>query len=1019
LSKSRLDSLNALLRKGHRWIIVAWMVVLVISLALIPSFFSSVSYNITGGLGGPSNSESKEASNIMQAEFPGSSNESSDSIIIVLQGVSVYSDSVKNATLSLNNTISNDKSIINYTGESSVYGLEYELLAPSLPTLITQVARLESNITLINTEAYTLEHGINQTSQLVYGVPASFVQIWASENVSDPYSANLKANSTVFALLGNNTNSIAYYHSFFNFWNSTFQSLPSNTNVKLREIIAINQSVTKFATSLSNSQVDNQTKQLVTIVASGLNVTDWNQAAAISNLTISTLALQGIPLQLLIPAYNLGPTPTFSQKWRLASTFASSKTQAAFSGSPLFAVNSTSLGVLLSNLTQNANATNVRTAVEEVIANQSFLDYPYVPTKALTKNFVSPNNDTMIVILDFSSPLSKNSITRVKSDVQSSGLHTLARALYVTGGSVVTRDVEDAFSPALTMTIGPGVVVSLLIVGILFLSPVAALIPVLMGGISIAVALSSIYLGIVVVGHGNLTFLTPTLTILLMLGLAVDYAVLQLRRTREERLQGKSIEESVGISVRWAGQAVLTAGITVISAYIIMAVVNVPILSSVGTAIALGVSVLLAASLTLLPSLEIALGDRVFWPGIGKQTKTSRVGDQTRLGRVAERTLRRKVAVVAVISLLALGAFVITYTTPFGMDFLKLIPNFQSNQGLTVITNNLGSGTITPTYVVVTTATPIIYENNEFNQTLLNQIDQISTAAVNSAGVVSVVSPTRPFGSSFNYSQIVNDRALNISQLQYENEMLSMIGKDNKTALINVGLSNSSESSAAVTSLLQMEKNINNLPLANGLSVYYGGSAQMTYDSEAFISNLLPEVVVVLSAAVYVILFFQLRSAFTPLRLIFTILCSVVFSLSILSLVFYRGFSLPILDFAPLFVVVTMLGVGIDYDIFLVTRIREEVLKGKTDDEAIKTAIDRVWTTIFGLGLVLSSVFGSVLLTGIAILQEIGLAVFAAVLIDVVVVILFFVPSLMGLAQKFNWWPYRRSRTQRVKKSLR
>ncbi|HML03009.1 MAG TPA: MMPL family transporter, partial [Candidatus Bathyarchaeia archaeon] len=132
---------------------------------------------------------------------------------------------------------------------------------------------------------------------------------------------------------------------------------------------------------------------------------------------------------------------------------------------------------------------------------------------------------------------------------------------------------------------------------------------------------------------------------------------------------------------------------------------------------------------------------------------------------------------------------------------------------------------------------------------------------------------------------------------------------------------------------------------------------------------------------------------------------------------FYWGLSLPILDFAPLFVVVTMLGVGIDYDIFLVTRIREEALKGNSDNEAIKTAIDRVWTTILGLGLVLSSVFGSLIITGIAILQEVGLAVSAAVLIDVAVVILFFVPSLMGLAQRFNWWPYKMRRNQVNKSS--
>ncbi len=113
------------------------------------------------------------------------------------------------------------------------------------------------------------------------------------------------------------------------------------------------------------------------------------------------------------------------------------------------------------------------------------------------------------------------------------------------------------------------------------------------------------------------------------------------------------------------------------------------------------------------------------------------------------------------------------------------------------------------------------------------------------------------------------------------------------------------------------------------------------------------------------------------------------------------------------------MGVGIDYDIFFITRIREEVLNGKTDNEAIVEAIDKVWVTILGLGLVLATVFLSLLVTNIAVLEEIALAVAAAILIDVTVVILFFVPSLMGLAQKFNWWPYRIHQKQKRPKNRR
>jgi RND superfamily putative drug exporter len=486
---------------------------------------------------------------------------------------------------------------------------------------------------------------------------------------------------------------------------------------------------------------------------------------------------------------------------------------------------------------------------------------------------------------------------------------------------------------------------------------------------------------------------------------------LQLRRTREERQKGKSIEESVGISVKWAGQAVLTAGVTVIVAYIVMALANVPIFSDVGTAIALGVAILLAASLTLLPALEIALGDRIFWPGLNRQSKTNSDPNKNVLKRLAHGTLKRKVPVVIIISIVALSAFIVTYNTPTGEEFLKLIPNFQSNQGLTVLANEFGSGTITPSSIIVTTPTPITYGDNQFNQTLLNQIELIAAAAADSNGVSTVEGTTRPYGDIFNYSS-VQTLSTPIRQ-QYESQMFSTVGKDNKTAEITVNLAASGWSPAAISSLQGMEKNIEHLSLINGVKVYYGGTTQSTLDSETFMANLIPEVVAILAAAVYVILFFQLRSAFTPIRLIVTILCSVVCALAIVSFVFYYGLNLPILDFAPLFVVVTMLGVGIDYDIFFITRVREEALNGKTDNDAIVTAIDKVWVTILGLGLVLATVFVSLLVTNIAILEEIALAVAAAILIDVTVVILFFVPSLMGLAQRFNWWPYRFSRSKK------
>ncbi len=799
---------------------------------------------------------------------------------------------------------------------------------------------------------------------------------------------------------------------------------------------------------------------MVGLVVSGLTVNNWSQPSAIADLATSTmvssipsdlasvlgaspndvvnelydmgaspsnntLANYAITLletsysnmtatdagftvsDLMNSAYQLGNSPSANQTWNLACSFIANATQTTFADSPLFRINRSALTNLLSQLSPNTTITETAKVIDGFVASHSVSDFPYVPSKYLSANFVNPSNDTMLVIFGFSSDPSEREINQFRADIEASGMQDLG-TVYVTGGSVLSKDIEKAFLPAFEITVGPGIAISLLIVGILFLAPIAAIIPVLIGGISVSVALAAIYEVVVGIGKGNVTFLTPTLTVLLMLGLAVDYSVLQLRRTREERQQGKSIEESVGISIKWAGQAVLTAGITVIVAYIVMAVANVPIFSDVGTAIALGVGILLAASLTLLPALEIALGDKIFWPGLNRHAKPKSNGKQSILLRIAHGTLKRKIPIVIIISVFALSSFAVVYSTPTSDEFLKLIPNFQSNQGLTAISDSFGSGSLGPASIVATLPSQVTYGHNQFNQTMLNQIEQITSVAADSKGVTSVSSPTRPFGEAFSYSNIENTSET--FRLQYESQMFLNIGKDNKTVLITVNLADSPSSQNAVSSLRDIENKISLLPLMNGVSVHYGGTTQSSYDNQTFMANLIPEVVAILSAAVYVILFFQLRSAFTPLRLIVTILCSVVFSLAIICVVFYSILNLPILSFGPLFVVVTMLGVGIDYDIFFLTRIREEVLNGKTDNEAIVTAIDKVWVTILGLGLVLATVFASLMLTNIAILQEISLAVASAIIIDVTVVILFFVPALMGLAQKYNWWPFKLSK---------
>ncbi len=310
------------------------------ALTLIPSFFSAVSYDIMGmgGMGGSKNTESQEAQNIIAAQFPSSASSGESNIILVIQtpGSGAYSDAMKNGVFELNRTVGSDSNEVNFTGMSSVYSVEGDVLNSTLPSFVSGVAVLASNVTTINQALYSLEEnltalnsnifqlqsGINQTAQLVYGLPAAYVGIWSGvlSSVGNNASlANQQANDTIYLQtndFGGDPLSTSYYTSFFSNWNESFQSFPTLDPVA-RETASVNSTVAQF---LSNPSLDNSTAALMMTVAYGLNVTDWNLNDAIGNLTLSTISSQ-IPSSLVstlgvtsndltLDLYNLGPAPS-------------------------------------------------------------------------------------------------------------------------------------------------------------------------------------------------------------------------------------------------------------------------------------------------------------------------------------------------------------------------------------------------------------------------------------------------------------------------------------------------------------------------------------------------------------------------------------------------------------------------------------------------------------------------------------------------------------------------------------
>ena len=172
-------------------------------------------------------------------------------------------------------------------------------------------------------------------------------------------------------------------------------------------------------------------------------------------------------------------------------------------------------------------------------------------------------------------------------------------------------------------------------------------------------------------------------------------------------------------------------------------------------------------------------------------------------------------------------------------------------------------------------------------------------------------------------------------------------------------------------------------------------------------------IIPVVIVAIYIVLLLVLGSVLNPLRSILTILLSISWTLAVTMVLFTYVFETPIMWMVPLMLLVVCLGLGMDYDILLSTRVREEATKGKGTNESIVVAVGKTGGIITACGLIMAGAFGTMMLSEGWLLREFGFALMFAILLDALVVRIYLVPAIMSLLGKWNWWaPGRLQRTK-------
>ncbi|QRF76520.1 transport protein [Thermoplasmatales archaeon] len=1012
--ESSFRKLGIISKNNRKKIIILWVILFLVMLPFASLLFSETSYNLTNSII-TKNSMSYEASSILDSQFPSSaSGGSASSIIIVTNNTPVNnlkdSGNLRNLTDTLNSYF---ETVPGYTNTTSIYGLENTTLHETVPGL---KAGLSGTASLINgtTEFY---NNINSTMGFEYGLPALYLNTYAkiliTENAS--YARNASYNTTINASK-NISNiiplAVLYTNTFSQYWNATESSNLTSTrisNMSLAINSTLNNGSFQYAsrsiyplmyeirnfTSLhsynsSPSSTTYNTSYLIINGSYSINATAYGFIASYLNASVSRFVQKSM---------NIGLNPTADSIKNLSVSFQVNATLNVFAHNPLVSVNPLSINSFVNFL----YGTNASIATSQEMLDNDFSSFAILPSSYVYHQFVGYDNSTTILVVSFDQNTSASLITSI-DNITSTYKSTIPNSVYlVAGSSALDNQLAGESLNGMAKALIIGIILSVVIIGLFFRSPIAAFIPLLIFGFSAVISMGINGLIYKYVLHTSISFITPTLLLILILGLTSDYIVYIMSRYRQELR--KNSADPIPESAQWAGHAVFTSGLTVALSYIVLWIADVPIFSDSGLTNAIGVSVSIMLANTLLIALLATFGKKLFWPS--KIAENKKFPFEHTMTKIAGGVIHNKKKLTVVFVLVTLLGLYVYSVTPSSMDVFSLVPSSSGIQALEQVNASFHGDFFDRGYVILNFSSPLIV-NGQYNTTELNQVTGVEKALMTDNAISQVYGPTYPFGYNVNISAVANYPAQD-SKLYYE-YMNDSIGQNPHYAMITFQLAEVAWNTYSSNAVSNLPGVIDKATTDPSYTYVVGGLTQGLNDAYSYTAQTFSKLVPILAIAVFVVLMIQLSSLLTPIRLIIMVMASVVVSLAVTYIIYFNVLGLPILIFLPLFSFITLLAVGLDYDIFMITRAREAVIKGMSNEDAIRTSIIENGGVIITLGLLLFAIFFSLTFSGIGIIQEIGTGLALGVLIDTFISWPFFVPAIMLIMKKYNWWPSKMSK---------
>ena len=551
-------------------------------------------------------------------------------------------------------------------------------------------------------------------------------------------------------------------------------------------------------------------------------------------------------------------------------------------------------------------------------------------------------------------------------DLQHAKRYTTAVRRALGAGSLVTGQpaIQHDLDPILAADLRRGEAIAL---------PIALIVLLVVFGFSLAVAIPFLFAACTITGTLAAVYLlahlfpvvsyVTNLVELIGLGLAIDYSLLIVYRFREELARGDSTEAAVVRTMDTAGRAVVFSGLAVAIGLAVLLFVPVPFIRSMGVGGVLVPLASIAAALTLQPALLSLFGHRV---GRRREKPVDLHGGFW--ARHSRSIMRRPVAYLVLGTVVLLGLAAPALFLRLTPGSFSGIPSFpESMRGYALLRDRVGAGAVMPTEIVVDGARP-------------------SRAAI---------------------ARLADDLFLDPEVLIVASgKRKPYVSADGRYARLIVA--GRHEYGARRTQSLVRRIRSTLVPAARfpaGTPVYVGGAPAQGVDFLARSYGVLPWLVLAVLVLTYLVLLRAFRSLLLPLKAVLLNLLSVAAACGILVVVFQWGRGLHQIEgWVPIVLFATLFGISMDYEVFMVTRIRESWDHVHDNTRAVAHGLERTGRIVTAAALIMVAAFSGFVVGRVAGLQELGLGLALAILLDATVIRMVLVPSLMAVLGRWNWW---------------